>query len=201
MTAHPPLADGYHSLPPGKIAAIVTYLEMGHPPDWIEDQPEQNLLLVEQTAPDPVWYINMFKDIGTPYLWTSRLRLDGATLRATLTEPGRRIFKADLSGQTIGLVELMHNGSSVEIGFFGLKPGQTGRGLGRSMMAAALKLAWQGETKRVWLHTCTFDHPYALRFYQQCGFRPISFCVEVMDDPRLTGLLPETSAPHIPLVT
>lgn len=197
---YPPLADGYHSLGPGRIAAIVTYLEMSERPDWINTAHDQALVLAHQTAPEPNRYRALFREIGTPYLWTSRLHLNDNDLQEVLTQSGRSVFEASCSGRVIGLVELMRNERSVEISFFGLKPGATGQGLGQSMMAAALELAWQGNTKRVWLHTCTFDHPAALHFYRKCGFTPVSLSVEIMEDPRLTGLLPADAAPHIPLL-
>jgi hypothetical protein len=53
---------------------------------------------------------------------------------------------------------------------------------------------------RVWLHTCTFDHPAAVRFYLRSGFRGWKFAIEVSDDPRLTGALPASAAPHVPLL-
>ena len=54
--------------------------------------------------------------------------------------------------------------------------------------------------ERFWVHTCTFDHPNALGFYQKAGFKPYAFMVEVADDPRFTGHLPRDAAPHIPLI-
>jgi ribosomal protein S18 acetylase RimI-like enzyme len=57
-----------------------------------------------------------------------------------------------------------------------------------------------GGTRRVWLHTCTNDHPAAIAFYRRCGFTPYKFAIEVMEDPRLSGAYPETAAPHIPLI-
>jgi hypothetical protein len=52
----------------------------------------------------------------------------------------------------------------------------------------------------VWLHTCTFDHPAAVPFYLKSGFKPFKFAIEVTDDPRLFGRLPETAAAHVALI-
>jgi hypothetical protein len=35
---------------------------------------------------------------------------------------------------------------------------------------SAIECAWQPGAKRVWLHTCTLDHPRALPNYQAQGF-------------------------------
>jgi ribosomal protein S18 acetylase RimI-like enzyme len=67
-------------------------------------------------------------------------------------------------------------------------------------MAGVLAVAFQADTRRVWLHTCTNDHPAAPGFYRRMGFRAYKFAIEVMDDPRLTGACPETAGPRIPII-
>ena len=58
------------------------------------------------------------------------------------------------------------------------------------------RLAWaRSETRRLWLHTCTADDPAALRFYQRKGFVPYARGLEIVTDPRLRGLHPETAGP------
>ncbi|MBM3929314.1 MAG: GNAT family N-acetyltransferase, partial [Sphingomonadales bacterium] len=51
---------------------------------------------------------------------------------------------------------------------------------------------------RVWVHTCTLDHPKALGFYRASGFAPYKRTVETFHDPRATGILPVDTAPHVP---
>jgi GNAT superfamily N-acetyltransferase len=47
-----------------------------------------------------------------------------------------------------------------------------GKGLGSAMLSFAVAQAWsRTNTTRVWLHTCTEDHPHALANYQKRGFR------------------------------
>jgi hypothetical protein len=67
-------------------------------------------------------------------------------------------------------------------------------------MNEAVTRAWARPITRFWVHTCTHDHPGALAFYVRSGFTPYQRMVEVHDDPRLQGLLPEAAAPHIPLI-
>ncbi|MCY4565611.1 MAG: GNAT family N-acetyltransferase, partial [Gammaproteobacteria bacterium] len=54
--------------------------------------------------------------------------------------------------------------------------------------------------RRLWVHTCTFDHPGALDFYIRTGFVPYRRQIEVADDPRITGVLPRSAAPQVPLL-
>ena len=49
------------------------------------------------------------------------------------------------------------------------------------------------------LNTCTLDHPGALAFYQRHGFTVTHSEVDIVDDPRLAGLIPREAAPHVPL--
>ena len=60
--------------------------------------------------------------------------------------------------------------------------------------------AWQDGTTRVHVHTCSLDHPAALAAYRRAGFTPVARKVETFPDPRLAGILPRDSAPHIPLL-
>lgn len=58
-------------------------------------------------------------------------------------------------------------------------------GAGRWLMNRALELAWSHPVDRVWVHTCTFDHPSAPAFYQRSGFRAFRRQIEIADDPRI----------------
>ncbi len=191
--------DGYTDLPPAKIAAVVTHLEMRERP--VPPAPSERVALRKIERPDTGWYRALYRAIGEDWLWFSRIEMTEAELAAILHRPGNETYVAMAGGEEAGIVELdRRDPADVEISFFGLKPDATGKGLGGAMMAAALALAWQDETRRVWLHTCTLDHPAALTFYRRQGFVPFARQIEVVDDPRLSGILPRTAAPHIPVI-
>ena len=192
------LATGHHELEPGKIASVVTYLEMLARPDWLNEPAQGELRLF--TAPSLDWYRNIFRAIGQNWLWFSRLALSDDGLRAKLDRPGAELYVFSVRGEPAGLVELEIGAGSVEIVFFGLLPAFTGKGHGRSMMALALQCAWAVGIERVWLHTCTLDDPAALPFYRRRGFVAYKRAIEVADDPRLTGLLPKDAAPQVPIL-
>ncbi|WP_369677242.1 hypothetical protein, partial [Klebsiella pneumoniae] len=61
-------------------------------------------------------------------------------------------------------------------------------------------LAWGKDVRRVWVHTCTLDHPGALGFYRRSGFVPYQRTIETFVDPRSSGVLPADAAPHYPLL-
>ncbi len=88
-----------------------------------------------------------------------------------------------------------------EIAYFALVPELTGQQLGRWLMAEALMRAWRPGITRVWVHSCTLDHPSAIGFYRAVGFIPVSRAIETFPDPRLIGLLPVDAAPQVPLLS
>lgn len=190
------IPDGYHSLAPGKIASVVTYVQMTARPQWIDDEfPGQ---LTPANVTNLAAYRALFRKIGEHWLWFSRLRANDAELRDKITNPAYKVY--EFNGGA-GLVELEFEASGdVEIKLFGLAPGETGRGTGRAMMAHTLHEAWRAGTGRVWLHTCTLDDPRALGFYRKMGFRPYARGIEIATDPRIDGHLPESAAPQVPLI-
>lgn len=189
------------AVPPGELAAVVTSLEMRELPRP-RPLPEAPLRLQRWPAPAPDRYRALFRRVGSPWLWCSRLVLDDAGLLAVVRDPAVQVHAAvDARGVEVGLVELdFRVAGDCEIAFFGLVPELTGRGLGRWLMARALALAWAPGIGRVWLHSCTLDSPHALGFYRAQGFTPFARHVERFADPRLLGLLPRGAAPHVPLL-
>lgn len=189
------------AVPAGQLAAIVTSLEMRARPRPAP-LPASPLRLVRWPQPAPDAYRALFRRVGAPWLWFSRLVLDDAALAAIVHDPAVEVFAvADRAGIELGLLELdFRVAGECEIGFFGLVPELAGQGHGRWLMAQALALGWRPGIARLWVHTCTLDHPAALGFYRKAGFTPFARAIETFADPRLAGLLPRDAAPHIPLI-
>lgn len=195
------LADGYTDLPPGKLANVVTCLEMFEPPERREGNASCAFVLDRIGAAQVDRYRTLFRRIGTPYLWFSRLALDDAALRAVLADPRVEAYALRSHESDEGMLEIdFRADAEAEIVFFGVSERLVGTGAGRWLMNRALDLAWAHPIRRLWLHTCSFDHPSAVPFYMRSGFRPFKRQIEYYDDPRLTGLLPRDAAPNIPLI-
>ena len=194
------IPDGYTQLTPGKIAAVVTYLEMrARPP--LADAGHGGVQLRRVPNPALDWYLERYRRAGANWLWFSRLEMTEEQLLAVLRRSTTELFVTERDGSEIGLAELDRSqAEDVEIASFALFPEAIGKGLGRPFMVQVLERAWQASTKRVWLHTCTLDGPAALSFYIKCGFRPYRRAIEVADDPRLRGILPEDAAPQVPII-
>ncbi|MGY2047916.1 GNAT family N-acetyltransferase [Methylobacterium sp. JK268] len=189
--------DGLTPIPATHVAAIVTSLEMRERPALPAGPPPP----LAPIGADLARYRALYARIGTPWLWFSRRLLADAALLAILADPAVEALALVREERDIGLLELdARVPGEVEIAFFGLVPEAVGAGIGRMLMGEALRRAWARPVERVWLHTCTLDHPAALRFYVSCGFAPFARHVEVVPDPRLSGHLPREAAPHVPVL-
>lgn len=189
------------SVPDDQVATIVTTLEMAKRPP-LRPTPPSRLRLVRWDRPGAAKYRALFRRVGAPWLWFSRLAMDEAALLAIVHDPAIEVYAViDPTGIEVGMLELdFRHGAACELSYFGLVPELAGQGHGRWLMAEALGRAWRKGIDRVWLHTCTLDHPSALNFYRAQGFVAIRRTVETFADPRAAGLLPEDVAPHVPLL-
>lgn len=192
---------GLIPVPPGQVATIVTSLEMldAPPPRPLPHSP---FGLGRWKEPRVAPYRGLFRRVGEPWLWFSRLIMDDAALTAIIADERVEIYPVvDRAGIELGLLELdFRTGGECELAYVGLVPELAGKGHGRWLMTHALTLAWRKGIRRVWVHTCTLDHPSALGFYRRHGFVPFACSVETFPDPRLSGILPRGAAPQIPLL-
>ncbi|WP_424970362.1 GNAT family N-acetyltransferase [Dinoroseobacter sp. S76] len=194
--------DGFTDIPPGKVAAIVTQLEMTARPALHPAPDLGDLTLTHVPSPELAAYRDLFYRVGgAGWLWCSRLLMSDAELSGILHDPKVQIHELRESARAVGLLELdFREEGACELAFLGLEAGMTGRGLGTALINQGIEIAWSEPIARMHVHTCTFDHPGALALYRRSGFRPVRQQVEVFDDPRLTGVLPREAAPHIPII-
>lgn len=194
------LNNGLHEVPNGKVAMVVTYLEMTTPPP-LRELPLPEGITFRQVTPDLPWYRDIFDRVGSPWLWYRRRTYEDAKLMAILNDPKVALFTLSRDGQDEALLELdFRKEGECELGYFGLTPKLIGSGAGRCLMNKAISLAWAAPINRFHLQTCTLDSAQALGFYMRSGFVPYRRQVEVDDDPRLSGVSATDSAPHVPLI-
>jgi GNAT superfamily N-acetyltransferase len=128
--------------------------------------------LVRSEIPCPELNRFLYTAVGARWWWYSRLEWDYGRWWAYLDRPGLETWIAYVSGTPAGYFELeRQEGDNVELAYFGLLPSFIGRGLGGPLLTAAITRAWDMGAKRVWVHTCTLDHPQALANYHARGFR------------------------------
>ena len=138
------IPDGYTDLAPGKIAAVVTYLEMLECPARARTS---SVRLREIKKPDLNWYRGVFRRAGEHWLWWSRLEMTDAHLSAVLNAPTTAFFIAESGGSEVGIAEMDRaEPGQVEIAFFGLYAEALGKGLGRAFIDTLLERAWTEST-------------------------------------------------------
>jgi len=195
------LKDGYHDLPEGKIAAIVTSLEMTEPPTLRPELENPSWTLLRLSAPTIEEYLALYRAVGTDWLWFTRLVTPPDRLRVDLDGPGVEVYRLETSDGDVGMLELdFREPDTCELVYFGVTARLIGGGAARWMMNRAIERAWSRPIKRFWVHTCTLDHQGAPQFYVRSGFRPFRRQLEIADDPRLNGLAPLDSAGHVPVI-
>lgn len=113
----------------------------------------------------------LYATVGAPWMWYMRLRWSWDQWSEFLNRPGVETWIAYQGATPIGYFELeQQDEGQAEIAYFGLIPEFVGQGLGRLLLEDAIDKAWNLAEKRIWLHTCTLDHPSALPNYLGRGF-------------------------------
>lgn len=193
------VANGLHAVDPGKVAMVVTHLEMRAP--QLRDAPLPQGLEFVQIEPDITMYRDIFRRVGEDWLWYGRLVMPDHALAALLTDPEVHFYTLMKDGQAEAILELDFRAKGAcELAYFGLSNALIGTGAGAYLMDRAVQLAFYAKVARFHLHTCTIDSPQALPFYKRSGFEITHQEIEIDDDPRLSGHLPETAAPHVPII-
>lgn len=149
-----------------------TYLEMTAPPG-----PGDGALAPPGTRLEPVTWVPaslwryLYSEVGRPWHWRDRLGWTDGEIRDYLS--GQiTLWLLSFGGAPAGYFELKRCvDGSIEIAYFGLLPDFVGKGLGRYLLVRAIEEAWALAPSRVWLHTCTLDHPAALPNYLARGFK------------------------------
>lgn len=155
--------------------ATRTYLELATPQQFRSAFGEFPDLVIERVErPTPDLYRLCYRTVGEAYHWRDRWNWTDDEIRRHLAQPEITLHVARRGAALAGWYELRRvpEDRSVEIAYFGLCPDAIGQGLGKHLLSCAVRDAWALEPARVWLHTCTLDHPAALPNYKKRGFAP-----------------------------
>jgi len=152
---------------------------------------------VRLAHPATHFYRYLYETVGAPWLWVERRRMPDEQLESIVSDPDVHIGVAYVGGAPAGYFELdarhLRDGvrGEIELAYFGLVPECIGRGLGGWLLDAAIDRAWSMEgTTRLWVHTCSLDHPRALGQYERAGFVRVAERRDVIWDPRPLPIVP-----------
>lgn len=119
----------------------------------------------------------LYQLVGQHWQWHDKDVWSLAQWREHTERPEIRIWLLLVKGSPAGYVEMERQApNQVEFISVGLAKPFIGLGLGGSMLSEAIRVAfdWRDDRgrrpDRLWLHTCSDDHPGALANYQARGF-------------------------------
>lgn len=112
-----------------------------------------------------------YEQVGRSHYWTDRLAWTEEQWLSWLNRPELQTWIGYVCETPAGYFELEKQAAGVELVYFGLLPPFIGQGIGGALLTEAIGRAWAMDTQRVWVHTCTLDHPAALPNYRKRGFR------------------------------
>lgn len=126
--------------------------------------------LVQAKIPSPALNRFLYTSIGGDWHWVDRLPWSWERWMRWLNRPEHQTWVLYVDGTPAGYFELEKQaGGDVEIAYFGIAKGFIGRGLGGWLLTRTIEQAWAFGATRVWVHTCSLDHPMALNNYRARG--------------------------------
>src|SRR5829696_9584103 len=99
------LPNGHSDVPAGKIAAVVTHLEMTASPTSRPD-PAGAWTLRRVEMPPLDWFRDLYRRVGEEWLWFSRLQMSDADLATIIHAPLVEVYALEHEGSGEGLLEL-----------------------------------------------------------------------------------------------
>lgn len=158
----------------GDVEVTITFLEVTQRSTRGSAPPRRADIsgIVRADPPSLGFYRFLYESVGEPCYWYMRRLMKDEQLRTIIEDSLVEVYVLYVRGTPAGYVELDRRlQGEVEIAYFGLLPEFIGRGLGSWLLSWAMQCAWQQDVARVWLHTCTLDHPSALPMYQRAGLQ------------------------------
>jgi ribosomal protein S18 acetylase RimI-like enzyme len=152
---------------------VTTYYLETHSLSDLNAKEDENGLIVRECVPKQ-FSINQFLylAVGDDWQWTDKSSWRDNDWRSFAEAENMRTWVAWLAGTPAGYYELqVQEGSEVEVVHLGLLPHCIGKEIGCYLLTHALRSAWELGASRVWLHTCSLDHPSALGNYQARGMK------------------------------
>ena len=127
----------------------------------------QTKFLIKKIEPD--FQLNKFfyKQVGKNHRWIDRLSWSDEKWINYISNKNLETYVITNSKDPVGFFELLYHPllKETEISYFGLLEEYIGKGIGGYALSEAIKKSFEKNINRVWLHTCTLDHPNALKNY------------------------------------
>jgi GNAT superfamily N-acetyltransferase len=178
------------------VDVTTTYLEITSPAGLRPKRSGRaDVQMARVQTPMPELNRFLYTAVGGAWYWIDRLPWNYQRWLDYLQRPEVETWLMTVGGVPAGYFELeAQPEGDMEVAYFGLLPQWIGQGLGGHLLTEAVERGFARGARRVWLHTCTLDHPQALANYQARGFRIFRTEVNAKDiAPRPVGPWPGAS--------
>ena len=150
------------------------YLEINSLKELTETlAPIGNLKLELVTPPD--FNLNKFfyKQIGRKYQWTDRLNWTDSSWMQYIENGNVKTYVLKKAEEMVGYFESIYHSKEEEseIAYLGILEEYFGKNFGSYLLSEAIKISFNNQSKRIWVHTCSLDHKNALKNYQSRGMK------------------------------
>ena len=114
-----------------------------------------------------------YKQIGKKYQWVDRLTWINNDWIKYITNKNLKTFILKKENDLVGYFELIlkNETNESEIAYLGILEEYFQKGCGGYLLSEAIKKSFDLGAKRVWVHTCSLDHPNAINNYKSRGMK------------------------------
>ena len=112
-----------------------------------------------------------YKQIGKKHQWIDRLVWQDKDWIKHVSNENLKTYILKEDEELVGFFELIFDKNECEIAYFGILEEYIGKSLGGYLLSEAIKIAFEKKMKRIWVHTCSLDHPNAFLNYKARGMK------------------------------
>jgi ribosomal protein S18 acetylase RimI-like enzyme len=114
-----------------------------------------------------------YKEVGRDFFWRDRLKWSNQDWLDYVNNDFFKLYILKYNNRLAGYYELLYDPktNSMEIPYFGIFKEFYGKKIGGYLLTDALSTSFKQKITKVWVHTCTLDHPNALKNYLARGMK------------------------------
>jgi ribosomal protein S18 acetylase RimI-like enzyme len=150
------------------------YLHLLSTRDLIKsDCKEKNLEVVLEKKPTIDFCKFLYKEVGRDFFWRDRLKWSDQDWLNCISNDFFKLYILKQNNNLTGYYELLYDPKvpSMEISYFGIFKEFFGKRIGGHLLTDAILTSFNQKINKVWVHTCTLDHPNALKNYLARGMK------------------------------
>ena len=134
---------------------------------------EKNLEVLLEEKPTPDLCKFFYKEVGKDFFWRDRLKWSDQDWLNYINNDFFKLYILKYNNKFAGYYELLYDPKnySMEIAYFGIFKEFYGKGIGGYLLTDAILTSFNQKINKVWVHTCTLDHPNALKNYLARGMK------------------------------